>query len=489
MLVLKEKVKVMLGFYPNTESIWRAFIAFAVFYSFTCSVVAQEIFRGQLLKSAYNTTVINSRPNFNLNYNIPDYKASIYYKDEPINSSVLRISPSENINTLVNYFNEESKLFTQANVQLPDVFVNKPIIKSNDPVDAKVYDYNHWKSTVLRKYYGANISIVANGVAHVKMRKYIGKRAVNINILEINKNVNPNLKIAPAFASQVLTGKKKVSSLVASNSAIAGVNASFFKQTNGVPLGLMMKDGELLSGPIYDRVALGITQDGFKMDKVSLEGKIYLSDGDSIKIDNFNQPRMLSTHTIVYSSKWGWKTPVAPKYGINILIKDNEVKKISANPIVLDKNSIVISGPKSKLLTKLDSGSNVFIKITSSPDRSDVTEAIGGGPYLVKNGNLYVDAHQQKLNSISGLNPRTAIGYTKDNVIVILTADGRQENSSGLSLYELAKIMKRYGCYNAMNLDGGTSTQMVVKNRIVNAPLVEGGGYVSNALVVKEEKL
>ncbi|MEI7473210.1 MAG: phosphodiester glycosidase family protein [bacterium] len=478
----------MFRFYPNTESFWRIFIAFTILYSMSYSVVAQELFRAQVLKSNSGGSFISDRPSFNFDYNLPDYNGQISSNEENVNQASLRISQKESVNLLVSYLTKDSKLLSQASINIPEHFINTPVIKSEEPLNPVLFNDNAWKLALAKKYYGAGVSIVSKGVAHIKIKKYINRRPVNINIIEVNRNVNPNLKLIPAFATSKLSGKKNVAAMVRANNAIAGVNASFFKQTNGVPLGLMIKEGEILSGPVYDRVAMGITQDGFKMARVELDGKVILGDGRVIKIDSYNQPRMLATKTILYSSKWGWVSPVAPKYGVNILIKNNEVKSISANPIPLDENSVVVSGSK-KLLDNLEVGEKTTVKITSSPDWSDVSEAIGGGPYLIKDGHLFVDANEQKLHSISGLNPRTAIGYTKDNVVVIITVDGRQENSSGLSLYELAKVMQKYGCYFAMNLDGGTSTQMVIKNRIVNSPLVKGGAYVSNGLIVKEENI
>lgn len=76
----------------------------------------------------------------------------------------------------------------------------------------------------------------------------------------------------------------------------------------------------------------------------------------------------------------------------------------------------------------------------------------------------------QKLASIGGRNPRTAIGYTKDNSLIMLTADGREGASIGLTLIELANLMKELGCVNAMNLDGGGSTVMYVKGKLLTNP-------------------
>ena len=66
----------------------------------------------------------------------------------------------------------------------------------------------------------------------------------------------------------------------------------------------------------------------------------------------------------------------------------------------------------------------------------------------------------------------------------MLTADGREGASIGLTLFELAYLMKDLGCINAMNLDGGGSTVMYVQGKIVNKPAVSGGIPISHSLIV-----
>ncbi len=99
---------------------------------------------------------------------------------------------------------------------------------------------------------------------------------------------------------------------------------------------------------------------------------------------------------------------------------------------------------------------------------------IGGAPTLVKNGQVNV-TYDQEIMWGSGVgydnrDPRTAVGYTSDNRVIMIVADGRQINSEGVGLPELAQIMIDLGCVEAMNLDGGGSTQMAVGNQYVNNP-------------------
>ena len=246
-----------------------------------------------------------------------------------------------------------------------------------------------------------------------------------------------------------------------------------------------MKDGEILTGPIYNRVAMGITDNGFKMARMNIEGKVYTKHVE-IKIDNINQPRMLATYVIVYTSKWGKTSPAAPKYGIQAAVAGGEVVNWSTHAIEIPKDGFVISGP-AKIVEEILNEKNIKLEVKTSPEWSDVKHIISGGPYLLKEGEKYIDTQEEKLNAINGKNPRTAIGYTKDGNLIMVTVDGREQSSVGMTLGELAWFMQSIGAYEAMNLDGGGSSVMYVKGNVVNSPAQKGGIAISNAFVINIE--
>ena len=90
----------------------------------------------------------------------------------------------------------------------------------------------------------------------------------------------------------------------------------------------------------------------------------------------------------------------------------------------------------------------------------------------------------EKLGAIGGRNPRSAIGYTKDNNLILVAVDGREGASVGMTLMELGRFMKSIGCVAAINLDGGGSTVMYVNGQVVNRPQMKGGIPLSNAIVL-----
>lgn len=340
----------------------------------------------------------------------------------------------------------------------------------------------NFNNSVRNRYKNSMIYDVALGVKHIKLTKTINGRPVRINVVEINQKLNPNLQINPQLSSSRLASKSTITTLARKNNSLVAINGTYFKPQTGVPLGTLMINGKIYTGPIYNRVAMGIFDEGFDMARLELNAQVKSFKGN-LKVDNINQPRMLSTHVIVYTPEWGSFAPPSPKYGKQIAVENGKIVSIGTQTMPIPHNGYVIVGPDERL-SKLYRAKHVDLDIKTIPNWDNVKHIISGGPYLVKNGEVFVDMTEQKLGAIGGKNPRTAIGYTQDGNFIMVAVDGREGASVGLTLKELAWFMKSIGCINAMNLDGGGSTVMYVNGRVVNMPKVRGGIALSNALTI-----
>lgn len=102
----------------------------------------------------------------------------------------------------------------------------------------------------------------------------------------------------------------------------------------------------------------------------------------------------------------------------------------------------------------------------------DVEEAVHAGPVLIQDSTICITVDEEVFfgTKIPELNPRTAVGYTRDNHLVLVVVDGRQSGSRGASLEEIANVMLKLGCIEALNLDGGGSSGMVVRGELMNRP-------------------
>jgi len=348
--------------------------------------------------------------------------------------------------------------------------------------EAKVEKFNQ---TIQQKYPKAVIKDVDTGIKHIKLTKYYDGKPVRINIVEIDNSIATNYELRPALSSTSdnLHNKRTITTIAKNSNAVAAINGTFFKPQTGVPLGTLMIDQKMYTGPIYNRVAMGIFDNKYETARIEFNSTL-ITKGHTLKIDNINQPRMLSSYALVYTREWGEKAPASPKYGYQIAIKDNKIIDSSSNPLVIPEGGYVIVAPLRALEPFINSKSQVKLDIRTIPEWKNVKHIISGGPYLVKDSNIYVDTSAQKLNAIGGKNPRTAIGYTKDNTLIMVAVDGREYQSVGMTLGQLANFMKSIGCTNAINLDGGGSTVMYVNGQVVNNPAFKGGIAISNALVI-----
>lgn len=343
-----------------------------------------------------------------------------------------------------------------------------------------------FERSVTAKYSGGKIYSVADGIKHIRMVKYYSGKPVKINVVEINPKIATDFEIMPVMASSSsLNHKASIRAMAQKTNSVVAINGGFFKPQSGVPLGTLMINGKLFTGPIYNRVALGIFDTGYEVARLEFDGKI-TGNNTTVKIDNINQPRMLSSYVLVYTRDWGNYAPASPREGVQLQIVDNKITAASANPLFIPENGFVIVGPKDKL-SALFGSAYVDVDISLNPKWENVKHIISGGPYLVKNGNVFVDISEEKLLAIGGRNPRSAIGYTSDNNLIIVAVDGREGSSIGLTLTELANFMKSLGCVNAINLDGGGSTVMYVNGQIVNTPPQNGGIALSNAVVISRK--
>ncbi len=118
--------------------------------------------------------------------------------------------------------------------------------------------------------------------------------------------------------------------------------------------------------------------------------------------------------------------------------------------------------------------------------------AVGGGPCLLQDGNISITNDIEKMfagKAINDKHPRTAMGYTKDNKLVILVIQGRSESGGGASLIQEAQILKDIGCVEALNLDGGGSSSMLVNGKETIKPSdKEGERAVPAVFVIKSRR-
>lgn len=354
-------------------------------------------------------------------------------------------------------------------------------------------------------------NILMPGLIHHRFVKNLSRGPVIINILEAD--LQKGFSIKPALAqSNTIWAKATLPQIVSNEEAVAGINANYFNN-HGMPIGSLAINGEWITGPVFKRASLSIDKNGkIHFARPSVTGKLAIYRGSnanslsasfptgnktpltSILVDSINQLDSLNLDGICFYNHW-WQNKVLCGAGrACVLVDGNGIvrSKVNAfdsvNPIYPTRTDYVLSARSDDLLSRVFVGDKVSLSWTSYPDWSNMVHVIGGGPYLVSKGEIILNDKAEGFTANSGIRgvaPRTAIGITAPGRLILLTADGRQKNSVGLTLWELAALLKEIGVYEAINLDGGGSTTMVVNNKILNSPSDSGNPRkVSTALLL-----
>ena len=113
--------------------------------------------------------------------------------------------------------------------------------------------------------------------------------------------------------------------------------------------------------------------------------------------------------------------------------------------------------------------------------KDGVVNLLAFGPTLVENGEIAVGTNEEVGRAMAS-NPRSAIGIIDENHYIIVVSDGRTSESKGLSLYQMAEVMKSYGVKSAYNLDGGGSSTLYFNGQVINKPTT-GGNRISERAV------
>jgi hypothetical protein len=281
------------------------------------------------------------------------------------------------------------------------------------------------------------------------------------------------------------------SSIASRHGALAAVNGGYFART-GEPLGLVMRDRQILTGPINTRslLAFGGTSTPF-VDGTQMSGSIQLPNGESAAIDGLNQRRW-EGQIVVYTPLWGATTrtqPASDAVEFAMLASGQVIGRAQGN-LAIPPGGYVVSaaGAEAEWLAKrVRIGERLSFQTDLSLFWRGIDHVLAGGPRLLAEGRVQLTTVDERFQPDVALGraPRTAVGITASGGVILLVVDGRQPRLSlGLSLPETAEFMRELGARSALNLDGGGSSAMVIEGRLVNRPSDGRERPVSNALLV-----
>jgi hypothetical protein len=301
--------------------------------------------------------------------------------------------------------------------------------------------------------------------------------------------------LKPLLSNGTILGKERVTDMekdVSATATVAGVNGDLFNFKDGHPSGMLMQNKVLQSPPYRFRSSVGIGSDGkLTVQRVGFFG-YWQGLGQRRPLTGLNGPPR-GDGTSLFTPAWGAATPRIPGVAEAVLqpfppaVPGGELtgtvtfQRTGGGTAIPAGGAVLLSrgSQVSKLQQEAPAGTPVTTRLILSPDwlASGVTDALGGGPLIVRNGKAVWTAGEDFLPSQLGpRNPRTAVGQRRDGKIILLAVDGRRRGSSvGMTNWELAQAMVRLGAVTASALDAGGSTTMAFDGKLLNRPSDPGG--------------
>lgn len=275
----------------------------------------------------------------------------------------------------------------------------------------------------------------------------------------------------PALGGGQVPGLAKLSAISDSKNAVAAINASFFNW-NGDLIGVTKIDGSIVGTTYIERSAVGLRTDNQTVfGPITYSGKV-TAGGVTQFVGGVDAER--GTDSLVLYNKYYGKTTRTNNYGREVTVVDGKVTAVRVggnSPIPSNGWVLSMHGTAADIFSGLRVGDSVKIEQNLGSRWTDTTQIVSVGPRLVTDGRADVTTAAEQLGDIDRhREPRSAFAVTKRGTYLLAVADGRQADSHGQTLAEWADLLIAFGAKNALNLDGGGSSELVAGGRVLNNP-------------------
>ena len=306
--------------------------------------------------------------------------------------------------------------------------------------------------------------------------------------------------LRPVLSNETISGLERLTSMqkrLSAGATMVGVNGDFFAPS-GRPSGVLMRGGIVESPPYGDRSSTGVTPEGaLDIRRVEFFGT-WRGLGQRRTLNDLNQvpgPNGVS----LFTSSYGPATPAQsgvteavisplPPTTPNTDLTGPVIQVAGAGGTPIPQGGAVLVArgtAAARLAEDAPVGTYVTLRIIFRPEWTGITDAVGGGPVLVRNGGPVFRAQEAFTSSqLAPRNPRTGVGQLADGRVIMVVTDGRRPGYSiGMTNFELAQTMVRLGAVTGSAFDGGGSSSLAFDGQLLNRPSDRGGERpVSTAL-------
>ena len=371
--------------------------------------------------------------------------------------------------------------------------------------------------------------VIAPGLTHTRLVRHAGPWIINVLTLDLRR---AELGVRHVRAHDQLRTREKTSGMVArlearGETVLAAINADFFDLATGENENNQVVDGEWWKGlkvtdspfDTFDNVHAQFGLDSLRrplLDRFQFSGEARAAHVaiPLIALNARVQPG--PEGAALFTSRFGAVTPrdtgravaeatLAPaghREDTLLYVRRGAAAASAGNAIPSQGAVLAGYGPRARPVSDIAEGETlrvvlrVVLRAAPRPQRAaPLALLVGGWPRILRDGMSTAAGAPSEEGTISRnaevRHPRSAVGFTRDSsTVVLVTVDGRSSSSAGMTLEELAALMRELGAHQALNLDGGGSTTMIVRGRIVNSPSDPAGEReVGNALLIVLRKL
>lgn len=281
--------------------------------------------------------------------------------------------------------------------------------------------------------------------------------------------------------------------------AIAAINGGFFRlnkdSKNWVPAGILKINNQWHGIAYQNRGAIGWNPNTgvILFDRLQTTSNLIIAN----KVMPINAMNKITTDNKMALLSDSFAEPVQLTNGVGITILDRKIQTINNNTSVIippDGYLYYVGGNKAHVLKNLKIGDVAIINITVQPllNKDSIKQwnkmpyIVGGGPLLIFNSKKIKNFKEEQIDAsfIFEKNARTAVGLLRNgNIIFVVAEGGVIQNTTGLTIPQLQDFMVSLGCIAALNLDGGFSSAMYLRDTMI--PTIERP--VADAILVLEK--
>lgn len=353
------------------------------------------------------------------------------------------------------------------------------------------------------------VTEITPGIFHIRR---VTNDPLRINVLLFDIT-SPKFDIRTGLGDNWLSGRTRPSYMARQNGAIAAVNGDLFSH-DGIPQGLTIVDSQVAIAPKY-RATFAWSRDrkpfiGYFTENWSWDAHVIAANSEQHPLLQLNWP--CPQNAICLYNHFARSAP-ARTGDVKVLVNPvGRVRRIvQEQPLRIGKGMWVLQGTGTGAQWLLDNvafDDRLQINLQTNPPLSDYTQAISGGPLIVRDGKFVQDCfctlrdcsatdEEDLLCEDFDLDwkqshylwmqmPRTGIGFdAQQQTLIVAVVDGYQRGySRGMRQEEFADLLMEFGATTAMELDGGGSVTMVLEDQVVNRPSDDTGErFVANALL------